>query len=175
MKVQINEDFKRDGLHETPLALQDSESCEAKRAPSLRESRFAKRQTRAIEMQAWNDKVITAPTSEQKPNHDIDMETNKDVSPWPNVQVPQHRKTFTPADQQEQPHSGLSRAQSSSLEGDLRSEFCSNQHATRETNLSTMKREQKQPIQQRETAKTNTVRERGSEEGLVSEHVPIVT
>ena len=144
MKVDIK-NFKRDGLHETPRASPD---CEAKRAPSTREIRFANRQARANEGQASHDKVITATTSEPGPSHDIDVGARKNVSPRPNVQVLQHHKTFSPADQPEQPHSGpseFSGVQSPSFEGVLRTETCSN-HTTRETNLSSLKREQKSPL-----------------------------
>jgi hypothetical protein len=114
-----------------------------------REERFTNRQARANEEQASHDKVNTAKTSELRPNYDIDVGANKYVSPRPNVQVLlQHHKPFTPADQPEQPHSGLSepsRAQSPSFEGDLRTESCSS-HATRETNLSSLKREPEKPI-----------------------------
>jgi hypothetical protein len=146
MKVGTSEISKRDELHETPLALQSN--CEAKRAPSTREIRFASRQARANVEQASHDKVNTARTSELRPGHDIDVGARKDVSPRPNVQVLQHHKTFTPVDQPEQHHSGLidlSRVQSPSSEGDLRTEFCS-KHATRETNLSSLKREPEKPI-----------------------------
>ena len=147
MNVDHTNEFKRDGLHETPLA---SHYCEAERAPSLRELRAANRLKRVDEVQASHDKVITAPqASEQEPNRDIDVEANRDVSPRPKVHVSQHCKTITPADQQDQPHSGLdefSRAQPPSLEGGLNTEFCSNHHATRETNLSNLKREQNKPI-----------------------------
>ena len=66
------------------------------------------------------------------------------------MQTHTRRQTLAPAHQPDQPHSGLkelSRAQPPSLEGGLETEPCSTQHATRETNLSCLKREKEQDIQ----------------------------